>query len=102
MDDLISNSINTYYQGGYIHIEKCEPGDIVFVYDLTGKVIHNETIQNINHQIKIENGGIFLVKVYSKAQTHTPNIYASSGLSISYSQYRSLNMHPSRASVYLN
>ena len=102
LDDLISNSINTYYQGGYIHIEKCEPGDIVFVYDLTGKVIHNETIQNINHQIKIENGGIFIVKVYSKAQTHTTKIYASSGLSIYSSQNRSLKKPSSRVSDKLN
>ena len=95
IDNLLDSNINVYYQGGYIYIENCEAGDIVFVYDISGKVVCNEVIQNINHQVKLENSGIYIVKVYSKAKTYSTKIYSSAGLSIN-SKYKRGLREPAR------
>ena len=75
LEEELEDIIEVYYQSGYIQIENCEEGDIVFVYDLSGKVISNGIAYNTNHQVNIDIDGVYIVRVYSRGKTYTKKLY---------------------------
>ncbi len=77
INEVNPNNIVIYYSNNYIHVDNCEKGDIIFVYNIDGKVLYNSIAEKSNHQIYWNNNGIYIVKVYNNGKTYSSKLYTT-------------------------